>query len=196
MSRRASIDSKLVESAVELLKKHPTLSAAQMMHLAGFSEEERSNPSLQRLICRHLPGNSKKKFNAMIASPADITSISVDDRQSNIASTAVSPLTDPSVSTHSSSLKTKINRLNSKQKQDKWGEDISVKSQYKMSHKAATLLYADERQKGNEGMSVRKIEEKIKSRFKGVGPSASTIHHYVVNLGLVGASKRLSFNIA
>ena len=75
-------------------------------------------------------------------------------------------------------------------------EDINVKSQYKASHKAATLLYADERQKGNEGMSVRKIEEKIKSRFKGVGPSASTIHHYVVNLGLVGASKRLSFNIA
>ena len=37
-------------------------------------------------------------------------------------------------------------------------------------------------------MSVRKVEEKIKAKFKGVGPSASTIHHYVVNLGLVGAS--------
>lgn len=37
-------------------------------------------------------------------------------------------------------------------------------------------------------MSVRQVEQAIKSTHKGFGPSRSTIHHYIVNLGLMGLS--------
>ena len=37
---------------------------------------------------------------------------------------------------------------------------------------------------------MRKVEKAIKSKHNGYGPSSSTIHHYVVNLGLVGMSPR------
>ncbi len=58
---------------------------------------------------------------------------------------------------------------------------------YKKSYKAATLLYDEKRSKGSSGMSVRQVAEKNK-KIKGVGPSASTIHHYVVDLGMSGQS--------
>ena len=39
-------------------------------------------------------------------------------------------------------------------------------------------------------MSVRKVEEFIKAKHAGVGPSRATIHCYVVNYGLIGMSPR------
>ena len=49
-------------------------------------------------------------------------------------------------------------------------------------------MYNEEREKGKDGMSIRKVAEHIKSVFKGKGPSASTIHKYVVKDNLVGVS--------
>ena len=56
-------------------------------------------------------------------------------------------------------------------------------------HKAGTKLYDNERGK-EKGLSLRKVERQIKMKHKGVGPSATTIYHYVVELGLVGMSPR------
>jgi hypothetical protein len=53
--------------------------------------------------------------------------------------------------------------------------------------KAALELYDAKRQKA-DGMLVRKVEAVIKKKYKGVGPSHATIHHYVANLGLIGTS--------
>jgi len=44
------------------MKNHPTLTAAMAMQLAGFSEEDCSNPSLHRLVRRRLPGRGKKAY--------------------------------------------------------------------------------------------------------------------------------------
>ena len=49
ISPRTSANLMLVESAVDAL------------HLAGFSESDRSDPSLQRLIRRHLPGQGARR---------------------------------------------------------------------------------------------------------------------------------------
>jgi hypothetical protein len=37
-------------------------------------------------------------------------------------------------------------------------------------------------------MLVRKVKAVIKNKYKGVGPSHATIHHYVANLRLIGMS--------
>jgi hypothetical protein len=34
---------------------------------------------------------------------------------------------------------------------------------------------------------MRKVEAVIKKKYKGVGSSHATIHHYVANLGLIGS---------
>lgn len=49
-------------------------------------------------------------------------------------------------------------------------------------------MYVKERHIEKGGLSVRKVEEIVKAKHKGFGPSRSTIHHYVVDLGLVGMS--------
>jgi hypothetical protein len=73
---------------------------------------------------------------------------------------------------------------------NKQESDLDFNRQFVKAHKAATVLYDQERGKSNGGMSVRQVEKAIKSKHKGYGPSSSTIHHYVVNLGLVGMSPR------
>ncbi|KAL7445324.1 hypothetical protein ACHAXH_007798, partial [Discostella pseudostelligera] len=80
----------------------------------------------------------------------------------------------------------KYYHLLSQQKQDQRVEELERKNLFSTAHKAATTAYDEERKK-EAGMSVRKVAAKIKSEF-GVGPSATTIHHYVTNLGLVGRS--------
>ena len=44
---------------MEYLEKHPTLLTAEVMKLAGFSEEETKNRSTQKLVHRKLPDKSK-----------------------------------------------------------------------------------------------------------------------------------------
>ena len=81
MPKTSSADSHRLEMAVANIKKHPTLSASEAMHLAGFSEEDRANPSLQRLVRRRLPGKGKRAFSSLSTlsseSANDINGISV-----------------------------------------------------------------------------------------------------------------------
>ena len=43
------------------------------------------------------------------------------------------------------------------------------------------------REEEKNGMTLRKIAENIKTKY-GMGPSTSTIHHYVLHLNYVGRS--------
>jgi hypothetical protein len=58
--------------------------------------------------------------------------------------------------------KPKKHRLNAKQKQEKLEVDLRAKVKYSRAHKAATKLYAAELEKGEKGMSSRKVEAAIK----------------------------------
>ncbi len=78
--------------------------------------------------------------------------------------------------------------MNAKQKQEKHEEALQAKAIYSRVHKAATKLYSTKLDKGEKGMSSRKVEAVIKKKYKGVGPSHATIHHYVVNLGAINVS--------
>ena len=65
---------------------------------------------------------------------------------------------------------------------------LDGKRRFVKAHKAATVLYDRERAKSEGGLSVRNVEKIIKKKHNEIGPSSTTIHHYVVNLGLVGIS--------
>ena len=117
---------------------------------------------------------------------SSVTSI---DMVSGQSAAVLSPLTDDTCTSSDAFAPPveKKQRLTSKQMQSKRSEDAKKRDHYKASHKAATALYDQERKKGDDGMTVRMVAEKIKSQF-GVGPSASAIHHYVKNLNRVGES--------
>ena len=65
MPKKTSTNSNRLEMAVASIKNHPTLSASEAMHLAGFSEEDRANPSLRRLVRHCLPGKGKRAFSSL-----------------------------------------------------------------------------------------------------------------------------------
>jgi hypothetical protein len=124
MPRTSAADPVLVEKAVKVLQKHPTLSVHEAMILAEFSPDEINNKSMQRIILRRLPGQGKRKFihlQTIVQHP-----ILIGDSNS----IAVWPLTDPTIrsslaATSTSSQessepipkKQPCNRLNSHQKQ-------------------------------------------------------------------------------
>lgn len=195
MGRTATADLDLVKLAVAKMIRHPTISASEAMQLAGFSEEEWHNRSTQRLIYRHLPGKSKRNLAAATSANSSGNNVGVIVSCAASAPT-ISPLTGstPVSSTTATGTVTtttrrpKIRRLNSQQKQDQRVETLARKNLFSAAHKAATTTYDEERKKEDGmGMSVRKVATKIKSEF-GVGPSATTIHRYVADLGLVGQS--------
>ncbi len=78
--------------------------------------------------------------------------------------------------------------MNAKQKQEKHEEALQAKAKYSQAHKAATKLYSAELDKGEKGMSSRKVRVVILKKYKGVGSSHATIYHYVVNLGTINVS--------
>ncbi len=78
--------------------------------------------------------------------------------------------------------------MNAKQKQEKHEEALQAKAKYSQAHKAAKKLYSAKLDKGEKGMSSRKVEAVIKKKYKGVDSSHATIHHYVVNLGAINVS--------
>jgi len=82
----------------------------------------------------------------------------------------------------------KMNRCNSKQMQDKRRKELKRREKRKAAHKSGTTLYADQLSLGPDGMSVRQCAEINKKRNGGIGPSPSTLHHYVVKLGKIGTS--------
>ncbi len=62
--------------------------------------------------------------------------------------------------------KPKKHRLNAKQKQKQPVAEMQAKSKFSRAHKAATKLYAAELEKGEDGMSLRKVEAVIKKSTK------------------------------
>jgi len=194
MPRTSSADPALVKAAVEKLQKHPTLSVSEAMQLAGFPEDQVKCRSTQKSVIRAMPGKRKRDA-AALSSSNTVASVNI----ATGGSSEVSPLTDDSAAATSTSSQnnynsplvapppTKKKRMTAKQKQDSRANDLKKKEHFKAAHKAATKLYNDERNKGDDGLTVRQVAKKIQFKF-GVGPSASTIHRYVANMNKVGES--------
>jgi hypothetical protein len=51
-----------INAAAGIMKSHPTLTAAMVMQLTGFFEEDYSNPSFHALVRRRLPGRGKRVY--------------------------------------------------------------------------------------------------------------------------------------
>ena len=159
MPQMSSLDPTLVGKAVAKLRKHPTLTVSEAMQLAGFPEVQFKCWSSQKTVSRALSG---KKKGGIMDSTVDLASsrqATINETSTNIEiSTAgeiiLSPLTAASmlstapVSNGPPAQKKK--QLTSKQVQDKWTEDFKMKEHFKASHKAATLLYDQERKKKME----------------------------------------------
>ena len=147
-----------------IMKSHPTLTVAMEMQLAGFSEEDCSNPSLHRLVQFCLPGCGKRAYqkalpklsnpplHTVIEPVADIVFVTgeggaVTEGSSRTDQTFAPPVPAPP--------KKMGLTLTMKQKQDMRAAILKEKEIYKAAHKAATTLYALERSKEGGGMTVR-----------------------------------------
>ena len=190
--------SERINAAAGIIKNHPTLTAAMAMKLAGFSEEDCSNPSLHALVRRRLPGRGKRAYQKTL--PALSTPSPPAAKEPPIAGDIVvaagegsegSPLTNPTFDPPVPAPPKKMRlTLTTKQKQDVCAAQLKKKEVYKAAHKAATVLYALERSKEGGGMTVRQVEAIVKKKFHGIGPSKSTIQHYVVDLKIKGESPK------
>ena len=193
MSGITSSTAELVKKAVWYMQKHPTLTTALAMQLAGFSEEDYANSSKQRMVRRHLPGKGKRKMKELLSSDSSGTLNGTTVPREVVVD--CSPVTDPTTTdesfftaTEPESPPDKMNRCNSKQMQDKRRKELKRREKRKAAHKSGTTLYADQLSLGPDGMSVRQCAEINKKRNGGIGPSPSTLHHYVVKLGKIGTS--------
>ena len=191
MSTKAVADQPKVAVAASILIRAPMLTVREAMLAAEFSVSEASMKSLQRKVTRSLPHKTKRGLKHALPTSSILTQKSTGG-SSTISD--ISPLTDISGKENvppSPPQKEKKQRLTTKQVQDKRAHDLVTKTKAKKAHKEATILYDRERQKANNGgMSVRKVEEFIKKKHAGVGPSRATIHRYVVDYGLIGMSPR------
>ena len=186
MPRTSAADPKMVDVAVKAMKKHPTISVREAMLIAGFSPDDSINKTVQRNILRRLPGQGKRKFAVLQSLQPTPSAAATND--------SISPLTDPTIPEQDFIAaqpppppKRARSRLNSQQKQNERVSNLLDKADEKAAHKAATVMYSEEREKGESGMSIRKVARKIKSLF-GRGPSIATIHKYVVKDKLIGVS--------
>ncbi len=192
MPRTSVIDSEKAERAAYILKHAPFLTAEEAMLAAKFPAEQASLNSMQRKVRRSLPGGTKRDSIALLSTSSHaVTSISLtSDKVSDI-----SPLTDTSgrIGTDentppSPQQKPKKQRKTAKQAQDTKASNHAGKLKYKVAHKEATTLYDRELGKENGGMSIRKVEDFVKKKHNGICPGKTTIHRYVVELGLIGMS--------
>jgi hypothetical protein len=192
MPRTSVIDSAKAKRAAYILKNAPFLTAEEAMLAAKFPAEQAKLKSMQRNVRRNLPGGTKRDSIALLtASSHSVTSISV----SSDKFTDISPLTDASERSEmdentppSPQQKPKKQRKTSKQAQDMRVANHEMQLKLKKAHKEATIMYDREVGKEKGGMSVRQVEEFIKKKNRGIGPSKTTIHRYVIELGLVGMS--------
>ena len=172
------------KAAVGILILVPGVTVCEAMILAKFTEEEASTKSMQRKVSRNLVKKiaMKGKAGATVATAKSVPPIKDIDLDGNESPNKVSSMTAEE------EWKPKKHRLNAKQKQEKREADLRAKAKYSQAHKAATKLYAAELEKGEKGMSSRKVEAAIKKKDNGVGPSHATIIHYVVTKGEVNTS--------
>ena len=78
-------------------------------------------------------------------------------------------------------------RSNTKQIHEKREAMLCKQRIYSLALTFGTILLAHKNKKEN-GMSSRKVAALGTKRFKGIGPSHTTNHQYVINLGLIGVS--------
>ena len=103
-----------------------------------------------KLIPKSLPGKSKGGLADDSTGSRPLSNVDI-----NTLSSGASPLTDPSgtMSSRKENLspspprKFKKQRLNSQQAQDKREYDLDIKRRFIKAHKAATVLYDQEREK-------------------------------------------------
>ncbi len=127
------------------------------MILAKFTEEEAKNKSMQRKVSHdlHKKTESKGKADATIATADSVPPVEGVNFNGNESPNDVSLMTEEE-------WKPKKHRLNAKQKQEKLEAEMQAKAKFSRAHKAATKLYAAELEKGEDGMSSRKVEAVIK----------------------------------
>jgi len=184
MPRTSIVDFDKAKAAVSILIRAPGITVREAMILAKFTEEEANTKSMQRKVSRDLQKTtkSKGKANATVSTANSVPPVEDVDFNGNESPHDVSSMTEEE-------WKPKKHRLNAKQKQEKREAELRAKAKFSQAHKAATKLYAAELSKGEQdGMSSRKVEAVIKKKYKGVGPSHATIHHYVVTKGEIGTS--------
>jgi hypothetical protein len=140
---------------------------------------EANNKSMQRKVLRdmHKKTESKGKADATVATADLVPPVKGINFNGNEYPHDASSMTEEE-------WKQKKHRLNAKQMQEKLEAEMRARAKFSQAHKAATKLYAAEWEKGEDGMSSRMVTKK----YKGVGPSHATIHHYVVTIGEIGAS--------
>jgi hypothetical protein len=191
--------SERINAAAGIIKNHPTLTAAMAMKLAGFSEENCSNPSIHALVRHRLPGHGKRAYQKTLLALSTLSppaakeppiagDIVVAAGEGSEGSPLTNPTFDPPVPAPPK--KMRLLTLTTKQKQDKCVAQLKKKEVYKAAHKAAMVLYALERSKEGGGMTVCQVEAIVKKKFHGIGPSKSTIQHYVVDLNIKGESPK------
>ena len=186
MSTTDSTECDRLKLAVEKMVAHPGLSVKDAMTIAKFTDGEIEDDNMRRKVLRRLPGKGKRRMKEAIEDGTVINSVVVEKEQNS----EVSPLTSDSattVLTSEDSRKQKLQRLTVSQKQDQRANECAKWNKYKDAHKAATRLYADQLS-ADDGMSLREVEKKIKSEFKGVGPSYETIRRHVLDLKSIGVS--------
>lgn len=115
---------------------------------------------MQRKVARALPGKSKGRMKEKYP----LFSINLNSAASN-----TSPLSDLTGTINnnlqpSPMRKLKKQQLNSQQAQDIHEAILYKKTRQTKAHKAATLLYDEERQKEN-GLSLRAVESEIKNKM-------------------------------
>jgi hypothetical protein len=142
--------------AVSILNRAPQLFVREAMILAEFTPSEVNSKSKQRKVARALPGKSKGRMKEILP----LSSVLVNSVSDTSALSDLTGGTNGNLSP-SPPRKLKKQRLNSQQLQDKREADLYNKSRQSKAHKAATLLYDQERGKEN-GLSVRAVESEIK----------------------------------
>lgn len=139
------------------------LTVSEVMQFAGFLPEQVKCRNTQRIVIRALPGQKKGDEAASSSSKCSnsVTSINITTG----GSSKLSPLTDnsanatttPSEKNNNSPMialpPTKKKQLTPKQKQYTLIDNLNKLDHFKATHKAATKMYHEEREKGDEGMT-------------------------------------------
>ena len=125
-----------INAAAGIMKSHPTLTAAMAMKLAGFSEEDCSNPSIHALVRRRLPGRGKRAYQKTLPvlstpSPPDVVVVAGKGGEDTEASLLTNPTFDPPVPPTPKKMRL---TLTTKQKQDAHAGILKEKEIYKAAN--------------------------------------------------------------
>ncbi|KAL3770492.1 hypothetical protein ACHAWU_009331 [Discostella pseudostelligera] len=157
---------KRVKNAIDFLLKHATLSVRQAMILAKFTEEERNKPTMQMVVRRafkKLTGQTTKEYSAAVEA-AKAAALAVE-----VAPSVPKTIYIPTPASTNAQPLSPLLHEEVKEEEDR----------FQAALKMATTMYFSEKLEGSSGMSADKVVEKVKAKFDGVGPSASTIRRHV-----------------